>query len=172
MKRIISTLLFLTVFIGFSNGQVSKSKKAEKDTKEWRYEIECVGIGTQGSYLVKVWSYSKKSNVAIEQAKKNAVHAIVFKGFAGTGQVCPSQKALAPEANVEDQFKSFFDSFFADGGDYMKYVSISGDGSPGPGDLVKVGKEYKVGIIVSVSKDALRKNLEAAGIIKALNSGF
>jgi GTP-sensing pleiotropic transcriptional regulator CodY len=35
-----------------------------------------------------------------------------------------------------------------------------------------VGKEYKVGVTVSVSKDQLRKDLEAAGVIKSLGSGF
>ena len=38
---------------------------------------------------------------------------------------------------------------------------------------VKVGKnEYKVGVVISVSKDLLRKDLEAAGIIKGLGAGF
>ncbi|MBK6276177.1 MAG: hypothetical protein IPF58_16500 [Saprospirales bacterium] len=112
----------------------------------------------------KVWSYSKNAKVAIEQAKKNAVHGIVFKGFAGSGQICPSQKALAPEVGVEDKHKDYFEKFFKDGGDYMKYVSVSGDGIP---QTIKVGKEYKIGIIVSVMKDALRKDLEVAGVIKS-----
>jgi hypothetical protein len=37
---------------------------------------------------------------------------------------------------------------------------------------VRVGKEYKVGTVVSVRKDDLRKALEAAGVIRKLNSGF
>ena len=36
----------------------------------------------------------------------------------------------------------------------------------------KVGKEYKVGCVVSVRKDDLRKALEAAGIVRGLSSGF
>ena len=36
-------------------------KKANKDTENWRYEIECVSTGAQGSYLIKVWSFSKNS---------------------------------------------------------------------------------------------------------------
>ena len=34
-------------------------KKANKDTKSWRYEIEGVSQGVQGTYLIKVWSFSK-----------------------------------------------------------------------------------------------------------------
>ena len=54
----------------------------------------------------------------------------------------------------------------------MKFVSASGDGNIAAGDRVKVGKEYKIGIVVSVMKDQLRKDLEAAGIVKGLSSGF
>ncbi len=170
-KTGISLVIFL--LLGFiATAQPIQRNKAEVATKEWRYELECAGVGTQGSYLVKVWSYSKNAKVAKEQAKKNAVHGIVFKGYAGSGQKCPSQKAMSSQVNVEDQFESFFNKFFADGGDYMKYVSVSGDGVPKAGDVQKVGKEYKVGIIVSVMKDALRKDLEAAGVIKGLSSGF
>jgi hypothetical protein len=66
----------------------------------------------------------------------------------------------------------FFDEFFSDGGKYMKYATQSGDGSIRPEDLVKIGKEYKIGVIVSVMSDQLRKDLEAAGIIKGLSNGF
>ena len=168
-KKLFMIPLIMLFFQAISIAQPVQRKKAETATKEWRYELECVGIGSQGSYLVKVWSYSKNAKVAIEQAKKNAVHGIVFKGFAGSGQICPSQKALAPEVGVEDKHKDYFEKFFKDGGDYMKYVSVSGDGIP---QTIKVGKEYKIGIIVSVMKDALRKDLEVAGVIKGLTSGF
>ena len=42
-------------------------------------------------------------------------------------------------------------------------------------DRIKLsGKDYKykIGAIVSVSKDSLRKALEDAGIIRGLNTGF
>ncbi len=54
----------------------------------------------------------------------------------------------------------------------MKYVSLSNDGSIDTDDRLKVGKEYKIGVVVSVMKDQLRKDLEKAGIIKALDAGF
>jgi hypothetical protein len=172
MKKLFLSLSLIILLYSINFAQPVQRNKAEVATKEWRYELECMGVGSQGSYLVKVWSYSKNSKVAIEQAKKNAVHGVVFKGYAGTGQKCPSQQALAPQVGVEDQFEAFFDRFFANGGDYMKYVSVSGDGVPGVNDVEKVGKQYKIGIVVSVMKDALRKDLEAAGVIKGLSSGF
>lgn len=164
--------LTLLVFSTVVFAQSRKQRKADEATREWRYEIECAGIGKDGMYLVKVWSYSKKATIAITQAKKNAVHGIIFKGFSGGGQGCTSQRPLAPNPNIEEEKSDFFDPFFEEGGKYMKYVSESGDGNVDAADRVKVGKEYKIGVLVSVSKDALRKDLEAAGIIRGLSSGF
>ncbi|MDR2232863.1 MAG: hypothetical protein LBE56_07045 [Tannerella sp.] len=149
----------------------SASKTAEKYTRQWRYEIEPVAVATKGSYLIKVWSYSKKQAVATEQAKKNAVHGVIFRGFAGMNGVS-RKPPLANGPNLENEKKEFFDPFFADGGKYMKYVSITNDGSIAAKDRLKVGKEYKIGVIVSVAVDELRKDLEDAGIIRKLGAGF
>jgi len=168
--KILSLIFLFTLGLTIvSNAQAKK--KADKDTKNWRYEIECVSVGTQGTYLVKVWSYSKKPTVAIEQAKKNAVHGVIFKGFTGQGAGC-TQKPLTSNPALEQEKAAFFDEFFADGGKYMKFVSVSGDGSIAAGDRIKIGKEYKIGVVVSVSKDELRKDLEAAGIVKPLGGGL
>lgn len=173
MKNLItkvSYIVILSLFISFTASAQAK-KKADKDTENWRYEIECVSTGAAGTYLIKVWSYSKKPNVAMEQAKKNAVHGVIFKGFSGAGAGC-SQKPLTNDPAVEEEKGDFFKEFFADGGKYMKFVNVSNDGAVGAGDIVKIGKEYKVGVIVSVLKDNLRKDLEAAGIIKGLDGGL
>lgn len=141
--------------------------KANKDTKNFRYEIECAGNGVQGTYLVKVWSYSKKKAVAIEQCKKNAVHGIIFKGYTGQNG-CVAQRPLAKNPGVELEYREYFEKFFANNGEYYKYVSVSSAAN----EIVKVGREYKIGVVVSIQKDELRRALEAAGIIRGLNTGF
>jgi len=168
LKSGLLTLVFGAMSI---SGMAQAQKKADKQTEAWRYEIEAVATGAQGSYLVKVWSYSKKPNVATEQGKKNAVHGIIFKGFIGKAGV-PTQKPLTNNPSLEQERAEFFEEFFNDGGKYMKFVSLSNSGSVGGEDVMKVGKEYKVGIVVSVNVAALRKDLEAAGVIKGLGSGF
>lgn len=165
------TLLFMSSVSFESYSQAISKAKADADTENFVYEIEGVDVGTQGTYLVKVWSYSKRPSVATEQAKKNAVHGVIFKGFVGRAGV-PGQRPLTTNANIELEKKEFFDNFFADGGKYMKFVTISGDGSVAAEDRMKVGKRYKIGVIVSVNVSELRKDLEAAGIIRSLNSGF
>jgi len=165
MKKFLLSLLVVALCVPASAGV--RQKKADKDTNQFRYEIECAGNAIQGTYLVKVWTYSKKASVAENQCRKNAVHGVIFKGYGG-GQGCVSQRPLANQPGVENQFKDYFDPFFANGGEFQKYASVI----EGTTETVKVGKEYKVGCVVSVRKDDLRKALEAAGVIKGLNSGF
>lgn len=170
MKNIIFICVFVWI-MSCTSAIYAQNKQADRDTREWIYEIEPVGIGTQGTYLIKVWSYSKKPIVAIEQAKKNAVHGIIFKGFSGAPGV-PGQRPLSSNPNLEVEQSEFFKNFFNSGGKYMKFVSITNDGSVAAEDRLKVGKEYKIGVVVSVNAAGLRKDLEDAGIIRSLNSGF
>lgn len=169
-----SFLILVALMVFGTSAQAQwKKNKANEDTKIWRYDLECEGIAKQGSKLVKVWSYSKNPKHAISRGMKNAVHGIIFKGYAGGGQGCTSLRPLVKSAETETKFKAFFDAFFADGGEYLKYVSAATDGSIAPGDRLKVSKrEFKIGVIVNIQFDMLRKRLESEGIIRSLGSGF
>lgn len=170
MKISIFLAVVLSTVIVFGAGAQARSKKkANENTADWRYEIEYAKTGGNNMLMVKVWSYATKPAVAIEQCKKNAVHGVIFKGYASTGSGTISQKPLVKEPGAATQHQAFFDEFFADGGAYMKYVTGTADGNTG---VTKVGKEYKAGVVVTVNKDQLRGDLEAAGIIKGLSSGF
>lgn len=161
-------LLAALVLMGALAGVNAKTPtKSEKAMQQFKYDIECAGNGVQGTYLVRVWTYSKKMKDAQEACPRNAVHGVVFKGFA-SGDGCVGQRPLAAGAGAELENEDYFRLFFSDGGEYRKYVSVV----PGTEEITKVGREYKVGVVVSIQKDELRKALEAAGVIKSLNYGF
>ncbi|MEI6883692.1 MAG: hypothetical protein WCO02_04350 [Bacteroidota bacterium] len=168
MKTLRILFLFLLVS-GLSSPAFtqSKSKKKLAGYTIDNYEIECVGVGSEGTKLWKVWGYGKKPDVAILQAKRNAVHAAIFKG-AWVGK-CPKTEPLVSDPAVEENNQEYFDKFFENGGTYLSFVALSGDGME---ERVKVGKQYKVAIVVSVMYAQLRKELERAGIVKSLNNGF
>ena len=166
-KILLLVLLIISLIV---NAQTKIKTKADKDTKAWKYEIECISTNTSGTYLVKVWSYSKSKQIAIEQAKKNAIHGVIFRGL--SGEAGCSQKPLANSVSLEIEKEEFFKAFFADGGRYMKFVTFTGDGNVSEDEIIKVGKEYKIGVVVSVQKDEIRRDLEEAGVLEGLNSGF
>ena len=173
MKRFIKLALVLVSIVAVATSCSTARKAADRDTLTWQYEIEpTIGSAVQGAVLVKVWSYSKDKNVALEQAGKNAVHGILFKGIPALSIRHVAHKPIVTDFNAEQTHSSYFKSFFADRGKYMKFVNYINNGIPAPGDIIKVGKEYKIGVRVSVAKDALRKEMEAAGIAKSLTAGF
>ncbi|MEG2370581.1 MAG: hypothetical protein RSB23_05395 [Alistipes sp.] len=146
-----------------------KQQKADAETDKFRYDIEYARAAADGMCQVKVWSYSKKSRIAAEQCRKNAVHGIIFKGYAAGDGSTASQRPLVKNVSVQNEKADFFEAFFNDGGNYRQFVSTITDGSM---EVKKVGKQYKVGVVVTVSKDQLRKFLEEAGVIRSLTSGF
>lgn len=171
-----SILLFTIVVVAFFHTTVTAQKrKANKETTEWHYEAECVEIGQEGTKMIKVWSYSTKHDIAALQAKKNAVHAVIFKGFAGNKKAgCPAQSPMTRNSDLEEEQAAYFKDFFSDHGKYMKYVNLAtGEGSESK-DVIKIkrkGKKdlYKVGVIVVVMYSRLRKDLEKDNIIQSLN---
>lgn len=175
-KKITSLVIFLLIAtIAFGQGKRRKNKMLNL---KWNYEIECVGVGNEGEYLVKVFSFFKsKRKQDLELAKKNALHAVIFKGVSSdNSRKCVSQPALVKDANVEEQKSEYFDDFFKIGGKYKKFVNLTAGGAVRAGDRlqVKIGKKkyLKIGVVVSINKDLLRTELESAGIIRKLNSGF
>lgn len=145
----------------------SFSKKKESPT--WNYEVECAGSGNTGTYLVKIWTYDKKSTISEVSAKKNAVHAILFKGFSANKELrCQAQKPIITDSSIQYSQVDYFNAFFNEEL-FLKYVALS---SPVP-EVIKTGKkQYKIGYVVTVSKDLLRADLEKAGIIRGLSTGF
>lgn len=182
MKKLILFFLAVVMMAGHSEAQNKKQKAVEKDTHEWKYEVETVSKNGHGDYILKVWSFSKDAVVAAEQGKKNAVHSIVFKGTpASQNNRIPGIKALVPDFKTQQEYGDFFDRFFADGGDYMRFVTVSNNGFA---DIVKIPKvknngeksaavyKFKVGLTVTINVPALRKYLEDAGVVRALGAGF
>ena len=131
------------------------------------YQIECAGPTSQGSQLVKVWIYSSSRNSSIDLFKRYAVHGVIFKGYAG-GNGCTPQSPMAANPALEMQRATFFEPFFNTDRAYNKYASQVGNAIEQAGS----GKNRKIGAVISVSKDMLRRDLEAAGVLNGLSGGF
>lgn len=158
--------LLTTILVGSFLLLLATCRSAPPATNSYGlYEIECAGAGTQGSQLVKVWVYDRNAN--IDMIKHYAVHGLIFKGYAG-GNGCTPQRPMAASPALELQRANFFDPFFKTDKAYNRYASQVGNRL----ERVRVGNETKIGAVISVSKDMLRRDLEAAGVLRGLSGGF
>ncbi len=168
MKKLTVVIALFLITVTLACGQ-SRNQRRAAGYVIGNYEVECMGTGMDGTQLVKVWGFGKKPQDAIYQARKNAVHAVIFKGILGGKPGC-MQRPLVNKPGAEVQHAQYFNNFFSDGGGYLRFVSQTGDGTV---DRVKIdNRTYKVGVVVSVMHAQLRRELEAAGIIPPLGQGF
>ena len=67
-------------------------KPQKKIAGNYTYETECMGIEMDGSQTLKAWGYGKNRIDAVEQAKKNAVRDVLFKGIRNGKTECNIRK--------------------------------------------------------------------------------
>ncbi len=132
------------------------------------YQTECISLETEGYVSFKIWDTKSGKSYKAEQARKDAINAILFAGIAGDN-CCSTQTALLVKSEDIEKFKKIEKEFFSTKGNWAKYVRSSETESTLPINLGQ--KNWKV-YQVSVSKDALKKYLEENSILKSINSGF
>lgn len=135
----------------------------------YNYEAVCAGVGSSGTNLVKIFTYGKNVEKAKKLSKTHAVHAVLFKGISA-GEGCRAQKPVC-NTSYESE-KEWFNEFFESNA-YLQYVSFSNDGYISAKDRIKMlDGRYKIGVVVRIQIDLLRKRMEKEGFARALNSGF
>lgn len=159
-------LFFLLYFLGQLTN--INAQNTTSDFLANNYEVQFINTtGVEGTIVFKIYAYGKNQEQAIQNAKSDALKAVMFKGIPGSDLKGP----MVNDLTVLETQKAFFNTFF-ETQQYLQYVAISSDGSIDGEDIFKVGKKYKVGVVVSVQKDNLRVLLEKAGVIKRLDSIF
>ena len=132
------------------------------------YQTECVTVETDSYITIKIWDIKKGSNYNAEQARKDAIHAILYSGISG-GNGCTTQPPILNKTEEQEQFKSIEKSFFSKNGKWSMFVRSAVTETTLPTNLGN--KNWKV-FQVAISKNELRKYLEEQKIIKSLNNGF
>lgn len=127
------------------------------------FETTCMGIEQDGSQTLRAWGKGSNKADAIEQAKKNAVADVLFKGIKGTGEC--NQNPLVLEVNARERYANYFNPFFRDGGEYRNFVTE--EKAHEASRLKARGTSIENwGVIVTVDRERLRQQLEADGVLK------
>lgn len=159
MKSILTILTLLVAVAPFYS--------QKKITGSYEYKTECLGVELDGSQSLKAWGYGRSKTDAVEQAKKNAVKDVIFNGIHEGKQDC-SQKALLTVVNAQEKYETYFSKFFADGGEYLSFISIQNKSifSKKSKNNKKVREGFVNGIVLNVLRNELKNKLIADGIIK------
>jgi hypothetical protein len=173
LKRLALILVVLLAFTNYADAQTKHSRKDRKAhyNSSYNYEVQIMGVGQDGTKVMKVWGYGKRVEDAIIEAKMNAVASVIFKGIPG-GHGAAATPALLTDPNAGDKHADYFEKFFSPGGKYLQFLTMTTDGMPSGQDRMSIKGGFKVAIYAQVMYDALRKQLEADGIARRLDSGF
>ena len=149
----------LIVFLSMSVSRVD----AQMNSSLFGMQVECLGVELDGSQTVRVLGTGRNRADAIEQAKKNAVNAVLFTGIRGGKGGCDA-RPLISEVNAREKYEEYFNIFFMDKGEYMKYVSME-DKRRGSSVKSKTKNEKMYRITVRVLRSELKSRLKADGIL-------
>ena len=128
-----------------------------------RTSIKFMGVELDGSQTLRVIGYGKNRADAKEQAMKNAVWTVVFDGIREGVAGC-NMRPLVTEANARERYEDYFNKFFADGGDYKKYVSLR-DTKQGSSARAKDKVGYSYEMTIRILRPQLKAHLKADNII-------
>lgn len=174
-RYLVMAFLFLFVWSEtvFSQTRHSRRDRKAHYTSNYNYEVETTGVGQDGTKTMKVWGYGKRVEDAVIEAKMNAVASVIFRGIPG-GHGAAATPAILSDPNAGEEHADYFEEFFAPDGKYLQFINLTTDGMPSGQDRLRMSKprQYKVAIYVQVMYDNLRRQLEADGIARRLDSGF
>lgn len=115
MKQLIKKSIFLFLL-------VSTMTTMQAQTGAQPQEVECLGVELDGSQTLRSKGKGKNKADAVEQAKKNAVWAVLFEGIHAGSAGC-DMRPIVSEANAREKYEEYFNAFFRDNGGYKDYVS-------------------------------------------------
>ena len=134
----------------------------KKTAGHYSYETECLGTELDGSQTLKAWGTGSNLEDASEQAKKQAIRDVIFKGINKGKQDC-NMKPLVIEVQAQEKYEDYWFKFFADGGLYSKFSSHQ-DGKYLK--KLKAGDQVTYGVTVRVLRQELKKQLLEDKILK------
>ena len=136
---------------------------AQKNPVYARSSIRCMGVELDGSQTLRVQGYGRNRSDAKEQAMKNAVWAVIFDGIREGAEGC-NMRPLVAEVNAKERYEDYFNLFFADNGEYKKYVSLR-DTKKRSGGRSKDKLGYAYDLTIRVLRSALKARLKADNLI-------
>jgi hypothetical protein len=158
--------IFLIILLGVNCSSTQKAtSNAQVDLWSlFNYDIECEQVGKQGSQSLIVSSIAKNQDIGLANARKHAVHAIMFKGVKSGPCNVPALVSREDYDLNRTYFMNLFNSY-----EFERFIISASDT---PRDVFYVGRDVKVFSVVNVNRNDLRAQLVKDGVIRGLNNVF
>lgn len=162
MKYLIYTKTLLAILL-----IIVSCSPQNKIAGNYTYKTECLGIELDGSQTVKAWGNGRNWFDAIKQAKKNAVNDVLFNGIYEGKQDC-EKKPILTEVNARSKYEEYFNNFFKDNGDFIKYISLKDEHIRFKfwRDRKGARKSVTHGIVLRIHRAELKQKMIEDGILK------
>ncbi|MDY4942083.1 MAG: hypothetical protein SO082_02630 [Candidatus Limisoma sp.] len=162
MKKIFSIIMACAMVIAV--GSCRKNTVISSTSSVASFETVGLGSERDGSMTVRAWGKGKDKADALEQARKNALYDVIFKGVK-KGEGTFNARPIIYEVNAETKYEYYFNQFFADGGEYTTYATFEDENRRAR--IVAKGKaQENWSTVIRVKRSELKQRLIDDGIIK------
>ncbi len=119
-----------------------------------------------GSYVIRTQVRARNSALAFGDAQRKAVREVIFDGVASGSNGVQDLKPLVFDKNAQEKYEDYFNAFFSDNGEWSKYCSLK-DRRAFSSTYQRTRVQMVQDVTVTVDRAALKKKLQADGIIPA-----
>lgn len=119
-----------------------------------------------GSYVLRVPVRARNAAVGFADAKRQAVHDVIFKGAQAASNGISDLKPLVFDKNAQEKHEDYFNAFFEDNGAWTKYCSLQ-DRRTNTSSFERTNTQMVQTVTVTVDRAGLKRRLQADGIIPA-----
>jgi len=157
MKRYFPILLMALVILGSSCG-------TKRSQASYNYESKVMSSNYDGSYVIRVFVRARNASIAFTDGQRKAVEEVIFDGVAPASEGISRLDPLCFDKNARAKHEDFFNTFFADKGEWTKFASLK-DKRTATTHYERDGKQMLERVTVTVKRAELKKYLQEAGII-------
>lgn len=152
----IQTTLFLACVLICCLSCTAQSKQT-KSASYYHYETECLEDKLDGYFIFMAWGTGSSKKEAIDQAQRNAINDILFKGV--NKSTC-SVRPLITEVQAREKYRGYIAEFFRE--DYLDYIKIEKSTK----SKKKSRSQTTYGVKVKIDVEGIRNKLKTDKIIK------
>ena len=125
---------------------------------------QLLSVNYDGTYVIRTQVRARNAAIAFTDGQRKAVEEVIFDGVKAASNGVSDLKPLCFDMNARENYESYFQVFFRDGGEWTKYASLK-DKRLTTTRYQRNGRQMIETVTVTVDRAALQQKLREDGII-------